>query len=958
MTPADHQRASALFERLRGLDDSEWGAAVDAACPGNVELRDQVLRILEADRAISDRSFLKARAIDDAARLLVAGRPKLPHPGTVIGTYRLGPRIGAGGMGVVYEAQDLRLHRRVAVKILPPPYAEEAAELVSRFQREARAASLLNHPNIVTIFDAGFDGDHYYIATEFVDGGTLKSLTAHGPLAWKALADIALQVSSALAAAHDAGIVHRDIKPENVMIRPDGIVKVLDFGLAKFNDAGEQDVALSRTGTILGTAAYMSPEQARGEEPDARGDVFSLGAVLYEMATGRQAFPGATAAVVHDAILNRDPVAPSNLNSALPPRIDEIVLKAVEKDRELRYQSAAELSADLKRLKRDTESGRAMASSGSGNAVSAAQPAAKQSGGRRWIWAVAAAAVTAAALALGWYAWPGRVRPPEFRERRLTPSFGPPVLEAAISPDGGSFAYADNTGLYLKIIDSSEVHPLPSPPAARIYALRWMPNNRDLLVTAMPGASSRPALWTVSVYGGEPRLIRDDVRDVAASPDGSEIVFTTASADALWVMEANGERVRKVVSAPPGRKLLEPAWYLKGHRVLCLSSTPQFERRALELVELQTGGSATISSSPEAGEFVVRNDGQVLSIGNVDTLSEIRIGPNPGSSPVTIRHVRQWPGVNLFRPSISADGKRLLVLKRVSESGVFVADLRDSGKRLENVRPLAHFGGENNPHDWTPDSQAVVFESNRDMFFNIFKQRLDRETPEGLVTGHLSAVAGRFSPDGKWLFYEMIEQPGQHHKLMRISVSGGPAQVVLAGPSIASYYCTRLPANFCVVGTSEAKQVVFRRLDPALAPPAGGFQLSQLPELAHTDYGPSDWGISPDGSRIAMVRMDEHEGRIHILPLGASSPPVSDVIVPGWANLFTLNWAADGKGWYVSNKTVGAGTFLYIDLRGRATVLNTPESYIPSWGVPSPDGRHLAFASSPGTTTAWLVENF
>jgi serine/threonine protein kinase len=180
MTPADHQKAGILFEQLCGLPDAEITAALDAACAGNVELRDQVLLLLEADRAVSDRSFLEARAIDDVARALAADGEKLPGPGTVIANYRLGSRIGAGGMGVVYEAQDLRLQRRVAVKILPPPFAGEGVELVNRFQRESRAASLLNHPNILTIFDAGFDQGHYYIATEFVEGKTLRRLTSQG----------------------------------------------------------------------------------------------------------------------------------------------------------------------------------------------------------------------------------------------------------------------------------------------------------------------------------------------------------------------------------------------------------------------------------------------------------------------------------------------------------------------------------------------------------------------------------------------------------------------------------------------------------------------------------------------------------------------------------------------------------------------------------------------------------
>ncbi len=484
----------------------------------------------------------------------------------IISHYRITGQLGSGGMGVVYEAQDLDLGRKVALKFLPPQLSRDQTAL-DRFLLEARTASALNHPNICTIYAVEKvqleNGDQQsFIAMELLEGETLDRRLANGAMPLDRLLDWGIQLGDALDAAHAKGIIHRDIKPANVFLTQRGPVKVLDFGLAKLarpetemeTIGATQDTPgplnLTSPGSTVGTIAYMSPEQARGEDLDARTDLFSLGVVIYQMATGRFPFSGATSAVVFHAILQLDPTPATQLNPSLPPKLEEIIGKALEKDRDLRYQSAADLRSDLKRVKRDTESGRKPGQSGAVSApavpvsVSAAAVTAEVAAVRRASGssALATAArqnklsaglslgivvVLVAAAAYGIYAFLARTRPAPFQNFTVTKvTEGGKSVLAAISPDGKYILnmVRENglASLWLRNVPTNSNTQVQ--PAADTYytGLRFSPDgNYFYFVRSDPGNADLKFLYRAPLLGGVPqKLIEDMDSNITFSPEG------------------------------------------------------------------------------------------------------------------------------------------------------------------------------------------------------------------------------------------------------------------------------------------------------------------------------------------------------------------------------------------------------------------------------------------------------
>ena len=603
------QRVGELYHSALKLTPIERATFLRNQCRDDEDLLKEVESLLSCESSAA--GFIESPAFEIVAKLIAKdksdeGSADLTSIGDVSPRFRLLEKIGSGGMGVVYKAEDTKLRRNVALKFLPPQLSQDPQAL-QRFQREAYAASALNHPNICTVYDVDEYKSQPFISMEFLEGQTLEDRIGEKPLPLPELLELSIQISDALAAAHSKGIIHRDIKPSNIFVTTRGQAKILDFGLAKLQQAEslhEQQSAdvevdpeqnlnpnltLSRTGVAIGTAGYMSPEQIRGEHLDPRTDLFSSGLVLYQMATGRRAFEGETLLALRDSILTQSPVAVRRLNSKLPARFEVIVRKALEKDREVRYQSASEMRADLEILRSEIE---------------------RKGPSTRWVIYSAASLVL---LIAGLVLWLGKHElsspqaPPQIKFRQLTTNSSEnPVSTTSISPNGRYLAYADRQGIWVKDIETGVTEAVSQPKDSTNVALdwdvpgaAWFPDNTRFIANAHPASegsawSSRTSsIWLFSIVGGVPRKLRDGAISWSVSPDGSYIAFGTNIGKLgwnnreLWLMSPDGDQSRRLFLADENDAIEFMVWSPDGHRGLSLLSTP--------------AGPTAVSFGPEGG---------------------------------------------------------------------------------------------------------------------------------------------------------------------------------------------------------------------------------------------------------------------------------------------------------------------------------------------------------------------
>jgi len=821
--------------------------------------------------------------------------------GTELLHYKILRKLGQGGMGEVWLAEDGKLGRKVALKVLPADVADDPARR-ARFEREARAIAALNHPNIVTVHSVEEAGGTFFITMELVEGKPLSELIPRGGLPLGRFLEYAVPIADALAAAHKQGVTHRDLKPDNVMVGDDGRVKVLDFGLAKLRDEGGEGKAagaatqaatmsVTQEGRVLGTVAYMSPEQAEGKTVDPRSDVFSFGVLLYEMATGRRPFQGETSISTITAILRDTPQSVTDLNTALPRHLSRIVRRCLAKDPERRYQSTADLRNELLEIKEEVETGeweppRAGVATG---------------GGRRFNWWLVLVPLFATVLVVAWLASRSRsdhatVAPQgpfaSVQMRRLTTAGE--ARSAAISPDARYIAYVLNDGgrqsLRVRQIATGDEVEIFAAHDEGIGGVAFSPDGNFVYYDAGQGGAS--AIYRVSTLGGTPRRVISQAFGPRVSPDGARIAYLTVdtqeSTQTLTVAAVDGSDPRTLVQRS-GQDHFDspPKWSPDGRQIAAVTHS------------FAAGARSEITLFPVDGE-----DGQPLAIerlqgfDNFDWLPDGRgllvvaseqspffgstqiwyVDPASGSASPVTNDLNVYQGV-----SVSADGHAMVTVQTERRSGIDVgpADAGPDGFRVLLPESVAQHGG--NGLDWTADGR-IIHTTARDGRFQLRITEPSDGSGVFVTQDQANYVAPRLTPDGRSVLAAAIVSGPIN--VWRVELDGGRAeQLTTGGLEWDAQLSPDGNTLFYVTFVSSGFTVVRRALSGGDAQPV-------------LDAGIFSFAISPDGSKLAYFQVDREAGR-SVLRLrateGGEVRTFADAPTESADQFTFLRWAPDGR---------------------------------------------------------------